>query len=44
VLLYIRYRKRNKTNELLEEAKQQEVLFDKESFEDEVSDNSFLLK
>ena len=44
VLLYIRYRKRNKTNELLEEAKQQEVLFDKETFEDEASDNSFLLK
>jgi hypothetical protein len=45
VLLVVRYRKRNKTNErLIEEAKEQEVLFDKETFEDEASDNSFLLK
>ena len=45
VLLLVRYRKRSKTNERLEEeAKQQEVLFDKETFEDEMSGDSFLLK
>ena len=45
VLLLISYRKRTKTNERLEEeAKQQEVLFDKESFEEEVSADSLLLK